>query len=145
MTKVAVNRCYGGFDVSAEAQVAILKRKGLECFFYEQTKYDFQDGKNEYVRRTPKEIMVGILTFTFTKDFGPVLSEWPGKDGDDSYFYCRDLPRDDPDLIAVIEELGPAASGRYGKIEVVEIPDGIKWVIDEYDGMEHVEEEHRSW
>ena len=53
--------------------------------------------------------------------------------------------RTDPRLIAVVEKLGKAASGSLACVEIVEIPDGIDWTIDEYDGMETVEEKHRSW
>jgi hypothetical protein len=28
---------------------------------------------------------------------------------------------------------------------VVEIPDGIEWSIQEYDGLEWVAEKHRTW
>jgi len=27
----------------------------------------------------------------------------------------------------------------------VEIPDDVKWHIHEYDGLEHVAEDHRTW
>ena len=57
----------------------------------------------------------------------------------------EDPERDDPVLIQVVEELGDAASGRYSSLKIVEIPDDIKWQIEEYDGMEHVAEEHRTW
>lgn len=29
--------------------------------------------------------------------------------------------------------------------QAVEIPDGIEWELDEYDGLESVHECHRSW
>jgi hypothetical protein len=49
-------------------------------------------------------------------------------------------------LIAVIEEMGVAeASGKYAEITIVEVPDDVKWHIDEYDGIEHVAEDHRTW
>lgn len=58
----------------------------------------------------------------------------------------RDIPRDDPDFVAVVEELGAAqASGRYASLRVVEIPADVEWEIEEYDGAEHVAEAHRTW
>lgn len=51
-----------------------------------------------------------------------------------------------PPLIAAIEKVGEAeASARCGALSIVEIPDGISWEIDDYDGMETVDETHRSW
>lgn len=63
------------------------------------------------------------------------------------------LPRDHPDLVSVVDELGPRAGApeRIVKgapnrpIVVVDVPDGIDWVIDEYDGLEWVAERHRRW
>ncbi len=53
--------------------------------------------------------------------------------------------RSDPDLIAVIEELRQKAPEWYFEIGIVEIPDDVKWHIEEYDGLEHVAEDHRTW
>lgn len=53
--------------------------------------------------------------------------------------------RTHPLLLRVVEELGEAANGKHAELEIVEIPDGIDWEISEYDGMEKVEEVHRSW
>jgi hypothetical protein len=44
-----------------------------------------------------------------------------------------------------VEDLGDKASNWAAKLEVVEIPDGVEWEIDEYDGIETVDEKHRSW
>jgi hypothetical protein len=54
--------------------------------------------------------------------------------------------RSDPKLIQVIEELGSEkASGSCAKIALVEIPDDVEFTIEEYDGLEHVAEKHRTW
>lgn len=58
---------------------------------------------------------------------------------------CRDIKRDDPQLIQVIGELGEKANGRCAELKVIEIPDGIQWEVDEYDGLEKIVESHRSW
>ena len=58
---------------------------------------------------------------------------------------AHDIPRDDPDLVAVVESLGERSWGEYSKLKVVEVPDGVEWFIHEYDGMEHVAEKHRTW
>ena len=60
-------------------------------------------------------------------------------------FLSRSAARTDPLLVRVVEEMGPAASGRYAKLVVVEIPDGVEWEIEEYDGNEWVAEKHRTW
>ena len=59
--------------------------------------------------------------------------------------YDFELDRTDPVLIQIVETLGAEANGRFAKLLVVEIPDDIKWEIAEYDGIESVEEVHRSW
>jgi len=57
----------------------------------------------------------------------------------------RLIDRDDKYLVQTVEELGDLASGRYSVLEVVEIPDDVKWEISEYDGAETIHECHRSW
>lgn len=59
--------------------------------------------------------------------------------------YDWDIERDDPILIQVIEEMGDAAGGSFSQLKIVEIPDGIQWGIEEYDGSEWVAETHRTW
>ena len=64
---------------------------------------------------------------------------------DDSDFYDRDIPRDDPYLIKIVREMGSSASGSYANLKIVEIPADVDWIIQEYDGAEWVAEVHRTW
>ena len=57
----------------------------------------------------------------------------------------RDIDRDDSNLIKVVKELGGEANGRCAQLEIIEIPDDVDWVIEEYDGIEWVAEKHRTW
>ena len=59
--------------------------------------------------------------------------------------YDRDIERDDPHLIQVIETLGEKANSLCSELTIVEIPADVEWHIDDYDGMEHVAENHRTW
>ena len=59
--------------------------------------------------------------------------------------YDCELERNDPILVHVVETLGAEANGRFAKLHIVEIPDDVNWGISYYDGMESVEEVHRSW
>lgn len=65
---------------------------------------------------------------------------------DGSKFYDRSIKRNDPDLVAVVENLGGAkSSGFCAYLKVVDIPDEVEWQIEEYDGLEWVAEKHRTW
>jgi hypothetical protein len=63
----------------------------------------------------------------------------------DKNFYHWDIPRDCPDLVAMVEEGGTDVDGIYSELKVVDVPDDANWYIEEYDGMEHVAERHRTW
>ena len=59
--------------------------------------------------------------------------------------YKEQYSRTDPDLILVIETLKDKASGNGSKLTIVKIPNNIEWEITEYDGIEKIEEKHKSW
>ena len=61
------------------------------------------------------------------------------------YIWDLDIKRNDPALVEVVEELGEKANGKYSDLKIVEIPDNVEWHIAEYDGREHVAENHRTW
>lgn len=56
-----------------------------------------------------------------------------------------DRSRHHPLLIRLVEEMGEDASGRFARLKVVEIPDGVDYEIEEYDGNEYIAETHRTW
>jgi hypothetical protein len=60
-------------------------------------------------------------------------------------FWAGSLDRDDPNLVRVVQELGEAANNIYSELKIVDIPAGVKWHIHEYDGLEYVAEDHRTW
>jgi hypothetical protein len=63
----------------------------------------------------------------------------------DPNWWYRDILRDDPILVQIVEEMGDNANGGYAELKVVEIPDDADWYIEEYDGSEWVAERHRTW
>jgi hypothetical protein len=56
-----------------------------------------------------------------------------------------DIPRNDAILISIVEELGEDSWGTYSELEVIDIPDGVEWEVEEYDGKEWIAEVHRKW
>lgn len=141
--KIVINKCYGGFGLSLAAQKEYLKRKGKKAFFYEQTQYEHRDGKNEYTRldKINKENSeMGV--FCSTKDLGKTTKKYPSNK---DFFYYGNIDRTDPDLVAVVEKLGNKANGWAAKLRVVDIPDGARYSIDDYDGVESIHESHEVW
>jgi hypothetical protein len=70
------------------------------------------------------------------------MIEWKDWQEDWSYY---DIERNNQNLVRVVEELGDGVNGRFSELKVVDIPDEVKWHIFEYDGLEWVAEDHRTW
>lgn len=130
--KIILNKCYGGFDVSDKAYELYAEKKGLTLYRY------YDDYRNKKMHKGS-----GLMTYYFTKDFGDSVErdkiDWK------TNLYLDSGRRDDPILIEVVEELGKKASGSYGNLVVVEIPDGMDYVIDDYDGVETLHENVKVW
>ena len=129
--KIILNKCYGGFDLSEEGYRLYAQKKGLKLYKY---KNNFDDNKCIYsYSNTDNDLFVHY----FTKDFGNNV-EISDEDYKKYSLYIREEYREDETLIQVVEELGSNASGRFGNLKVIEIPDNSKYKIDQYDGMETI-------
>lgn len=113
--KIVINSDFGGFGLSDAAFERYLELKGIEFARVSKT-FGFAD----YYK-------AGHI------------------DEDDHYLSYYDIARNDPILVQVVEELDGEANGHYSSLKIVEIPEDVEWEIDEYDGMEHVAEKHRTW
>ena len=72
------------------------------------------------------------------------LQEYRRRKGDEN-IDDLDIARDDPILVEIVETMGSDANTRFSDLKIVEIPDGVNWFIQEYDGDEWVAERHRTW
>ena len=55
------------------------------------------------------------------------------------------VERTNPILVTMIEENSELFSGSSASLRVVTVPDDVQWHIHDYDGQEHVAENHRTW
>lgn len=148
--EIVINRCWGGFSLSPEATIELYKL-GETSIASPVREYFGLNNKaltntNAAVKKAEARIEKEITKFesylrgenkssfitTFSPDRKYVLSS-------------RDIARDNPNLIKIVKKLKDKANGPCAQLEIVSIPSDIEWEIDEYDGMEKVEEVHRSW
>lgn len=137
MAKIVTNRCYGGFRLSEAGVREYARRKGMEIWVE-----DSGHGFNEYWTVPPEnrpESQDNFGSWSMEKRQASNEAHKAAK------IYEREIPRDDPDLIATVEALGSEASGRFADLQITEIQDGIAWQIEEYDGREWVAEAHATW
>lgn len=59
--------------------------------------------------------------------------------------YLDESYRDDPILIEIVEELGDEANGMCADLVVVDIPDDMDYVVDDYDGIETLRPKTPTW
>lgn len=143
--KVVVNKCFGGFGISPAGKAAYLERKGKQAFFYREVRESAERPSDRVYELVTEASDDGLSMFvTATENLGERIKSselWDsGKTWDDD-----DVERDDPELVDMVQSLGPVANGRFAELEIVEIPDDVDWEIDEYDGLERVAEVHRTW
>jgi hypothetical protein len=70
---------------------------------------------------------------------GDVSEEGWAVDGDYGYTDYADVPRADPVLVQVVEELGERANGQFAELSIIDLPSGTLYRITEYDGYERIE------
>ena len=132
MKKIVLNRCYGGFGLSNKAIQLFLEKADGRIFAYMDS-IDL-----EWLRFNPEE-NPHYVWFAY-QDLGETPIKFEGR-----HELASGLDRDDPALVATVEELGDAANDWASKLEIVEIPDDVDWEIEECDGREWVRERSRSW
>lgn len=135
MRKVVINDCFGGFSVSLAAGRRMAEL-GQAAAVKEVAEYDSNLAEWQRTGVNPQFAEVASIP----------LQKWePRWHG---YLYGDDnagIARDDPVLVQVVEEMGDDAGGDFAHLKIVEIPADVEWHVEEYDGNEHVAEDHRVW
>src|SRR4030042_1561206 len=135
--KLVINKIHGGFGLSHTAIMRYAELAGFKLFWWiDDTTKRIQPN---YSVETAFIVHYSRIPIKDEADFTA-----QGKTASEAYFNPRNQQRDDPNLIRVVEELGVQANSQHAKLEIVEIPDGVEWVIQEYDGLEWVAEKHRT-
>ena len=134
--KIAVNKCFGGFSLSEEAILELVKLKSKlisksKISEWSKTSTDFKEHLKPFKNGFKKHEFYHLIV----------------KDGfvygfDSDYEYKN---RSNPDLINVIKKLGSKVNTSVSDIKIVKIPDDVDYIIDGYDGIETIHEKHRSW
>ncbi len=136
--KVVINACFGGFSLS-EAAYEKLIEWGVPVRTYVPQERDPDTG-----RYLPQPANDGEVLFDHDAGTSSMAASMRALTG--RYWETwLNTARTHPLLVRVVEELGAAANGRCAELAVVEIPDGVDYTIEEYDGQEHIAETHRTW
>lgn len=136
--KIVINRCFGGFGLSTVAMKQLIKRGCMALRIESEEEYSGGMELPESLNQR-KDAGDGYTHH-------PLVTDVLYKDGKVYRFDERAAgSREDATLVQAVEELGKEASGRFADLKVVEIPYGVKYTIEEYDGNEHVAEAHRTW
>lgn len=121
--KIVINKCYGCFGLSDAAIEHFLKLKGKTF----QKMCSVFGGPDRLAQPGDSRFNVYYMV-------------------DGKYFSDIEISRVEYDLIATIEILGSeAASGWASELKIIDIPDGTKWEVNEYDGLEWIAEVHKKW
>lgn len=126
--KIVLNKLQNGsFALSQKALDAYFARKGRRLNSY---KLVTKNGEDKFIRvpNNADDFTLWLTTW------------WYGNETDcvEKVFYVEKMNRTDADLVAVVEELGKEASGMFADLQIMTIPDNVRYTIYNNDGIETV-------
>ena len=130
--KVVINGDYGGFGLSEEAVDRYIELAGFKLY-----KHNDPEWKSTSYYTVPYE--------EFLKVNAADREKGNYKDSNALCWSYHEIPRNDPILVQVVKELGERVNSLYSSLKMVDIPLDVQWFIEDYDGLEHVSEKHRTW
>ena len=135
MTKIVINKCYGGFGLSEEGVLRYLEIKGQKVWPEYNKHFNLLGPTYWLVPPGPDRVEEATDKWhSMTMEERQAHNDRWSK----QVFYDREVARDDPVLAQVVEELGDQANGRHASLKVVEIPNDVRWTIEEYDGTDWI-------
>ena len=129
--EIVINGCYGGFGLSHKGIMRYAELKGITLYASKENNYlthYYTVPEEEYEKARIEDKKNGNY-----------------RNSNALYFSDGNIPRTDPILAQVVRELGKNADGDCAELKIAEIPDGVDYEIEEYDGIEWVAEAHRTW
>ncbi len=142
--KIVINKCFGGFGLS-EAAYEKLIEWGIPVRQYQEQERDKETGRYKPQFLNDGEVIFDRKLGTGGSDTHQDLTRAMISLGGRYWDSWTEGNRDHPLLIKVVEELEKEASGKCAELVIVDIPNAVSWEIEEYDGVEHVVETHRTW
>lgn len=139
MKEVVINSCFGGFGLSPDAVKMYAELKGFNIYLY-ATDYN-RKGYKKTIRWVSGD--KDICIYYIKEDVGDNPTDEELNNAE--WLNESDIPRDDVALVKVVKKLGKKANGWCADLEIVKIPNDVEFVIEEYDGYEHIAEKHRTW
>lgn len=138
--EIIKNACFGGFSLSDAAYQWLIDNKGWKVIVYDSELEEQHKRKTGlYNLHQNEEGKNYIFSWNLKKEYSIL-----GK-----YSYCGSTStvdfRSNPDVIEVVKTLKKKSWGSCAELEIVKVPVGIEVEIDEYDGLESIDEVHQSW
>lgn len=151
MQKVIINKCFGGYGFDPFTVQKYAEAKGVRLYWYKRDCNVYIGNLKEYMVKIPFEMImkddgVRLWYVALTKDMGDsYIRDWNDENVCSNEFEIpnNDTSRTDPVLIGIIEKYGDQNTHSCHAPTVVEVPDGVEWIIEEYDGFETLHEKHR--
>ena len=127
--KVVINTKMEGLNLSHAAVMRYCRLKGIEIY----SQVEKISGKCE---KTDDPYNPEIFVEYFTD---------PGR-GSGARWDEEDIERHDPALIQVVEEMEEKANSKYAEFQIIEIPDGMDYVVEHSEGgSEWIAQAHPTW